>query len=152
MGEKVVVAKVTAGKPAAKKRVALDIEAPQSFDAYKEHSKSLRTWFVAYGIGGPIFFASQEQIASKLGAAPGKTIIIALFLAGLSVQILITMLNKWMNWSSYAMALNPPTKLTLQHRVVIWLANAFWLETLADLLSVASFVAATFMALEIVLS
>lgn len=139
-------------KEATAEQEALDIHAPQSFEAYNEYSKTLRTWLVAYGIGGPILFVSQQQIADKLAASPAKTLVIYLFLAGLAAQILISLLNKWVNWAAYEMGLNPPPALKAPQKAVIWLSKQFWIDILCDLVSVVSFMVATFWVLRVILA
>jgi hypothetical protein len=130
----------------------VEVESPQSFIAYTEYSKTLRTWLVTYGIGGPILFISQDQIATKLAASPNKSCIIYLFLIGVAAQVAISLLNKWLNWIAYEMDMNPPLKLRTFHNAVIWLANQFWFDILCDIVSVASFIVATFLVLRIMLT
>ena len=139
-------------RTARQKPKHLKIEASESYHAYAENSKTRKTWLVAYGIGGPILFVSREQIWTKLAASPQKTTIVWLFLAGVAAQIAISLENKWVNWAAYAMSLNPPPKLTSRDKVVIWLANQFWVDMICDPISVIAFVVATFRILQIVLS
>jgi hypothetical protein len=47
----------------------LSIEAERSFEAYSDYSKTLRMWFVAYGMGGPILFVSNKDMAAKAAIA-----------------------------------------------------------------------------------
>jgi hypothetical protein len=128
------------------------IEAPQSFIAYAEYSKTLRTWLVTYGIGGPILFISQEKIAIRLAASPYKSLIIYLFLIGVAAQISISLMNKWINWFAYNMDLNPPMSPNKVQAIVIWLANQFWIDMLSDIVSVIAFVVATALILQIMLT
>jgi hypothetical protein len=130
----------------------LEINADKSFEAYHEYTKTLRTWLVTYGIGGPILFISQEKLAAVIAASPLKDKIVYLFLGGVAVQIAIALLNKWTNWAAYALALNPPAVLRCYHHMVIWFANQFWIDMLCDLASSAAFVIATLFVLGIVLT
>ena len=129
----------------------LDIEAERSFEAYSHYSKTLRTWFVAYGIGGPILFVSNKDIAIKIAAAPEKSAIVYLFLAGVIIQILITFLNKWSNWAAYSLSLNPPMRLRKRDKLIIWLSDQCWIDMLIDLLTLVVFVIGTIMALQVLL-
>ena len=76
--------KMTANSDSIKESVKefkpVEVESRQSFITYTEYSKTLRTWLVTYGIGGPILFISQDQIATKLAASTDKSCIIYLFL------------------------------------------------------------------------
>lgn len=133
-------------------KTPLDIHAEQSFNAYHSGAKALRTWLVAYGIGGPILFLSQDALAIALAASPQKYIIIALFLGGLSAQILIAILNKWVNWYSYSLTVNPVSTLARRHKLVIWLANQFWIDMICDIISSVTFVVGTLLILRIALA
>ena len=129
----------------------LNIEAYKSYDSYSEYTKALRTWLVAYGLGGPLLFISKPEIAKQIALDPNKATIVYLFLAGLALQVAMAFLNKWTNWASYSVALNPPKELHIYHKVIIWFANQFWIDILVDLVSSASFIWATFLVLGIMM-
>lgn len=42
-----------------------DYDASESYSSYFEYNKILRTWFVAFGVGGPALFLINESIAKK---------------------------------------------------------------------------------------
>jgi len=44
-------------------------EREEYFKAYEEYSKVLRTWFVAYGIGGPVLLLTNETLAKAIKAS-----------------------------------------------------------------------------------
>jgi len=129
----------------------LDIEADKSFEAYRDYSKTLRTWFIAYGIGGPILFVSNKDIAVKVATAPEKSTITYLFLAGVIIQIFITLLNKWSNWAAYSLSLNPPMRLGKRDKLIIWFSDQCWIDILIDLLTLIVFVIGTMMTLQVLL-
>jgi hypothetical protein len=39
------------------------------FKVYEEHMKTLRAWFVAYGIGGPVLFVTLKEFAATVIAS-----------------------------------------------------------------------------------
>ena len=41
-------------------------EIEELYKAYEEHAKTLRTWLVAYGIGAPVVFLTNEQLSKRL--------------------------------------------------------------------------------------
>ena len=62
---------------------------------------TLRAWFVAYGVGGPVLFATQKEFASTLIGSGHAKLIGVLFLVGVLLQALVALLNKWVNWGLY---------------------------------------------------
>lgn len=73
-------------------------EAPIYLDSYRNFSKTLRTWLVAYGIGAPVLFASQEEFSSLFVDKVSALRIICLYLIGVSSQILSALLSKISMW------------------------------------------------------
>ena len=69
--------------------------------AYLEYNKILRTWFVAFGVGGPALFLVNDQIASKLFDAGQLRAVATLFLLGVAAQIIGTLINKTANYCVY---------------------------------------------------
>ena len=72
-----------------------------TFQAYAEYNKILRTWFVAFGIGGPAFFLVNDKLAGALVKEGQLRLVVSLFLAGAAAQILGAFLNKLANWYVY---------------------------------------------------
>lgn len=71
------------------------------FDAY---DKILRTWFVAYGIGGPALLLTNDGIRSKITASGWLRWIALAFLLGGALQVLLTIANKAALWGCYRAA------------------------------------------------
>jgi hypothetical protein len=61
--------------------------AASSFSAYSEYNKTLRTWLVAFGIGGPALFMTNDGIAKRLVATGELRMVVVLFLIGAGVQV-----------------------------------------------------------------
>ncbi len=115
------------------------------FDLYSEYNKTLRAWFVGFGIGGPAIFITQEKVAGKIIASGHGVAIASFFLAGVAFQIGIALLNKWVNWRLYYHYTPPADKKKTRRLIVVeWLSNQFWIDMLCDLGSVAMFALATF--------
>ncbi len=87
---------------AAKDRALTDLQAPNLstdyYKAYEEHSKVLRTWLVAYGIGAPVLFLTNETLAAKLAGSAVAGRVAALFLVGVAAQVLLAAFNKTVMW------------------------------------------------------
>ncbi|NED66170.1 hypothetical protein G3I15_35110 [Streptomyces sp. SID10244] len=113
------------------------------FQNYNEYSKSLRTWFVAYGIGGPVLFLSNEKIASHLTGTAEAVYIVSSFLIGVALQILLSMINKWVAWHMYAGAGDNEYKKSCRYKIWCEIGHLSWIDILFDVLSAVFFVIAT---------
>ena len=71
------------------------------YKVYEEHMKTLRAWFVAYGVGGPVLFITQKDFATALVTSGVSQLIGILFLLGVLLQTLVALFNKWVNWGLY---------------------------------------------------
>jgi hypothetical protein len=66
------------------------------FDQYDEYAKVLRNWLVVYGVSA-IGALVLEKAFDKIDANH-KQLIVLILLLGIGVQILVTLINKWVNW------------------------------------------------------
>lgn len=71
------------------------------YKVYEEHMKTLRAWFVAYGVGGPVLFVTQNDFATTLVKSGLSQLVGVLFLVGVLLQALVALFNKWVNWGLY---------------------------------------------------
>jgi len=71
------------------------------YKVYEEHMKTLRAWFVAYGVGGPVLFVTQQDFAATLVDSGLSQVVGVLFLVGVLLQALVALFNKWVNWGLY---------------------------------------------------
>jgi len=120
------------------------------FDAYCDYARTLRTWLVAYGVGGPVLFLTQERISAAIAASGQGRTIAYLFLLGAFLQICISLINKWANWHLYAYGDNSSAKLPWLYKVSNWIIDKFYLDIICDIGSVVSFGVATMKVLLIV--
>jgi len=111
--------------------------------AYVEFAKTLRTWFVAYGIGAPVLVLNQDKLRDALKASPEARTIAWCFLAGVGLQILAAFTYKIAMWYLYMGELSPAFCKSRRHRAADWISTALWLELLFDLGTVALFAWAT---------
>jgi hypothetical protein len=94
-------------------------EADGYFKVYEEYSKVLRTWFVAYGIGAPALFLTNETAAMTLNASTHAKYIASLFLGGVAIQVMLTSVNKVTMWALYFGEIKPSFKSRCIYRRVI---------------------------------
>ena len=73
----------------------------ESWSGYSSYNNLLRTWFVAFGIGAPATFLINNGLVKYISPTTGDPGIIKLFLWGAAAQILMSFINKVINWCSY---------------------------------------------------
>lgn len=69
--------------------------------AYLEYNKILRSWFVAFGVGGPALFMINPRIGTELAENGELSYVSGLFLAGAGCQVSGALINKIGNWYVY---------------------------------------------------
>ena len=119
------------------------------WEPYVEYSKTVRTWFISYGIGAPVLFMAQEGLAKKVSESECVQTIIFMFLFGVSLQVFVTLLNKWTNWVIYAHKASSPDKWWVKKADRI--SELFWLDLLIDIVTLFVFVTATFLTFRAIL-
>jgi len=106
------------------------------FEGYVSFARTLRTWLVAYGVGGPALVLTQETLASKFVASANAGLITELFLGGVGTQVLGALLYKTSMWYLYMGERHETLKGRRMYKIADWLSEAFWLESLLDLTSI----------------
>ena len=112
--------------------------------AYLEHARTLRTWLVAYGIGGPVLILSQDSLWKRLAASGHLSMIAALFLCGVALQVLLATTNKNAMWAVYYGELEPKYQATRRYKLGLWLSSQYAIDFLCDFASLALFAYATY--------
>jgi hypothetical protein len=92
-----------------------DIDSTSSYATYLEYNKVLRTWFVAFGIGGPALFLANETLAKRLAQVGLLKPVVALFLAGVAAQVLGAFINKIANWYVHLAYTDDSVRNTRRH-------------------------------------
>ena len=119
-------------RPAAKDETGYD-------EPYLVFARTLRTWFVAYGIGVPVVFLNQDKLLDRLLRSGHARLIAGCFLGGVAVQIGTTIVYKAAMWHLYRAEYQPAVKRTRLFPFFAWVSDAFWLEFLLDALTLALF-------------
>jgi hypothetical protein len=63
-------------------------------DAYAAFARTLRLWFIAYGIGGPAAFLTNAAAGEKLHKSGEGEAVAYAFLAGVMLQIIMALIYK----------------------------------------------------------
>jgi uncharacterized protein YaaQ len=115
------------------------------YEAYEEHSKVLRTWLVAYGIGAPVVLLTNETAATKLVMSGGFGAAGTLFLVGVAAQVSLAALNKTVMWACYFAERHPEVKTHKRFRAAYWISEQFLIDFVVDVVTMALFAWATWM-------
>jgi hypothetical protein len=121
----------------------------QNFQNYAEYSKTLRAWLVAYGIGGPVLFFTNQDLTQAIANSPNKRLILALFLIGVSSQVLLAFLNKWCAWHIYAGENDRKYRDKLIYRVWAWINDQSVIDFAIDAISLVAFAYSTWLTLKV---
>ncbi|MEN6631604.1 MAG: hypothetical protein ABFD84_04200 [Candidatus Polarisedimenticolia bacterium] len=119
------------------------------YEPYAAFARSLRTWFIAYGIGAPVLFVSNAEAWKAVHASGCAATIAVVFLGGVAVQIFEALLYKSAMWQLYMTELDPSRGTTWFYGVAAWLAGSYAFELFLDLLTVALFAWATVLAITV---
>lgn len=116
-----------------------DSDGSDSFNSYIEYNKILRTWFVAYGIGGPALFLVNEKVAEKLAKTGSLKVVVTSFLVGILMQVIGALLNKVANWYVYGSTLDPTLLNKTKYLIAEWFIDQFWIDITIDVITILSF-------------
>lgn len=92
-------------------------------ESYRQHATNLRNWFLAYGIGGPVLLLGNEKIWDKFAAAPNAKYISWLFIAGIALQVVLAIVDKYTSWfGAYGSLDLAARRGTMKYKIaLIWL-------------------------------
>ncbi len=120
-------------------------------ESYTRYEKMLRTWFVAYGIGGPVLFMTQDSLREALSASPDAKLIVYCFLAGLLFQVIENFLYKVCMWYLYRESANE-NNCHCMYTFSNWVENHNSIDIILDLLTIGLFSYATWKALPLLIN
>ncbi|WP_369928460.1 hypothetical protein [Xanthomonas sp. NCPPB 2632] len=109
------------------------------YSNYAEYSKTFRAWMVAYGIGGPVVFLTNDKVAKVIGDSGHALAIVVLFLVGVILQVIGALINKWAAWYMYRGIDDEKFKTNDWYTRWEWVNNQTWLDVSIDVLALASF-------------
>ncbi|HAR46007.1 MAG: hypothetical protein A2X56_08245 [Nitrospirae bacterium GWC2_57_13] len=121
---------------------AVESDGADFFKTYFEYNRTLRAWFVAFGIGGPALFLVNEHVSARLVAAGRLYLVAALFVIGAAAQVIGALMNKISNWYVYYSCLDDEFTSTRKYRLAEWLIDQFWIDILLDVVTILAFGAA----------
>lgn len=119
------------------------------FASYTEYSKTLRAWLVAYGIGGPVLFLTNEDLSAALKLSVYRDCIVDLFLVGVALQVALAFINKWCAWHMYVGEYESSFQAQTSYKIWSWLNERSWIDLVFDGGSLIAFAVSTVLALSV---
>lgn len=116
-----------------------EYDATETFQAYFEYNRILRTWFVAFGIGGLAMFLINDKIADRLAEACKLRAVVTLLLIGAALQVIGALMNKIANWYTYQSTIDKKVLGSKRHQISEWFVNQFWPDIVLDVGTIAAF-------------
>jgi hypothetical protein len=106
---------------------------------YQHYNTVLRSWFIGFGVGGPVILISNNDVLLKLKATGCAYLVGSLFFVGVGIQIIISFINKTVGWCNYFAEENQGFTDNWLYKAAIIFDEKYWLDVLADLLSIVTF-------------
>jgi hypothetical protein len=114
----------------------VEFDAANALAAYGEYSKTLRTWLVAFGVGGPALILVNARISAALLAAGCLRQVALAFLIGVATQVLNAFINKMANWAVYRGTFSDPGNWF--SAIGDWIVDQFWIDVFWTLSQLAA--------------
>ncbi|MEO0964924.1 MAG: hypothetical protein AAFY08_07370 [Planctomycetota bacterium] len=111
--------------------------------AFANNARTVRSWFLAFGIGAPAIFVTNEGAAIALANSGYAHWVVALFLLGVALQVGQGLLSKHTMMYLFVCEGDPDRQAGRLHGLALWLFEAYWLDLVVDLLTCGLFIAAT---------
>jgi hypothetical protein len=109
------------------------------YKSYASFAKTLRTWFVAYGIGGPVILLTHDAAWGKLVDSGFAPYVGLLFLYGGIMQLISALLSKHAMWYLYFGELEPDSQSKTIYKMSYWFSDQGWIEVTLDLATMVMF-------------
>lgn len=120
--------------------------AEEYLEAYGEHARTLRTWLVAYGIGAPILLITNDSFAVAIRKSGDARWMAGCFFAGVTLQVLLSAVNKSAMWGLYYGETAPLFKRTFWFKLAYGVSERYWIDFVVDLATFVLFGIATWKA------
>lgn len=117
--------------------------------SYVEYNKLLRSWFVSFGIGGPVLLLLNPGLLVTLKEDGLAFAVVGLFLAGCTFQIVIAMLNKTVAWYMYCSEHDTARRSAKWYARCERLSESYAIDLTLDILTLLAFVAAVLLLADI---
>jgi len=104
-------------------------------DAYDFSTGILRAWLGAYSVGVPAFLFTHDEVLKKLVAQHRAAHIAELFALAIVLQVLITLINKYVQWGVYARH-STPKRINRYTNLCEKASEWIWMDAIADIATI----------------
>lgn len=132
-------------------------DASEHFEAYGQYNRTLRIWFVAFGVGGPVLFLVEPDLRRELEESGKLACVVYPFLLGVALQIIGALVNKAVAWSAYYdeafkrtykcqwqwIRVWWPSLCDWYFSKCKWFVNQYWFDAIIDVATFGLFALAT---------
>ena len=122
------------------------------FANYVEYNKTLRAWFVTFGVGAIVIILANPSLLDIVKRSICAHLMVGCLLVGCALQILIALINKTI---SHYLALgedHPDFKSTKRYSISARLSLQYWIDLTIDLASFGLFGVAVVLLWNVVLN
>ena len=127
----------------------MSTESDEYYKVYEEHSKTLRTWLVAYGAGAPVLVVSNDSLWKALAGGGKIGAFASFFLIGVVAQVLLTITNKHAMWALYYGEIEPTYQQKPDYKFACWVSLQYWIDIVVDAVTVILFGIGTWVLLSV---
>jgi len=113
------------------------------FAQYVRHADILRTWFVAYGVGGIVLFFAKDTAFTSI-PKDVRLYISEWFMIAVAAQVVLAFFNKVYNFHLYQKSLIKPKTVLTEKDVRNNSRYFYFVDVLLDVVTVVSFAMASF--------
>jgi len=113
------------------------------YQAYAEFAKTLRTWFIAYGIGAPALVLSNKDLWNTVKGSGNLIYIAVLFLLGVTFQVIEAFIYKTAMWHLYVSESDEDHMKTWWYKMADIVSESYKLELFFDVGAFIFFAIAT---------
>lgn len=110
------------------------------FDQYWKHASVLRNWFVAYGIGALALVIHNNGLFFK--DTESKKLFVTFIVLGISLQIILTFINKIIHWFIYYGKNSAEFQKTKKYKMSDKISRCFGIDIAADILTILLYASA----------
>ena len=121
----------------------MSTERDKLFETYAEHTRILRTWLVAYGVGGPVLILTNDTVFAEISKSVNAPCVAILFGIGVAAQVAIALINKVSIWVVYYGEEHESFRATRCYKIADGVSRQFWIDAGADVISIGTFAWAT---------
>jgi len=122
-----------------------ELQRAEFYHAYEDYARSLRTWFVAYGIGFPVLAVSNDAVSKALTGSGSAKWVVGLFIIGVLLQVIEAGINKWCMWLCYEGEESVEAQNTRRAKCAYEVSTWWKLDVACDLGSAISFFIGTWL-------